>query len=236
MNKMRQWSLLTAVVVFVVFAAGWFLLVSKQNHKAASLRTQAAGVQASNAQLQQQVSQLQQQKKGLPAQQRKLAKFATEIPDNPELPTLIRQMSAAAQSAGVDLISLAPGQPAPVAVTASAPVAAGAAAAPAAPLDSITMQIHVTGSYYNVESFFAEIQKLTRAMMVSGWTLTKTNSNDTTSSSTSSTSSSSSTTTSSTTSTTAPGTLDATLTGVVYESPAVVAPTAVTPSAPASAH
>ena len=42
MNKMRQWSMLTAAAVVVVFIAGWFLAVSPQRHKAAQLRSQAA--------------------------------------------------------------------------------------------------------------------------------------------------------------------------------------------------
>ena len=98
MDKMRQWTMLTLISVVVIVAAGWFLVVSKQKHKAAELRTQVTGQQATNAGLQSQVSQLEQQKKGLPAQQALLARAAQRIPDNPALPALIRQLSTAADA------------------------------------------------------------------------------------------------------------------------------------------
>src|SRR3982751_17471 len=93
MQKMQQWTMLTALGVLV---AGWFLLVSPQRSHAASLRAQAVSQESANASLQSQVNQLEQQKKGLPAQQRQLNKIAARVPDNPELPALIRQLSTAA--------------------------------------------------------------------------------------------------------------------------------------------
>src|SRR3954453_13954408 len=120
MGKSRQWATLTAVVCLAVLAAGWLLVIKPQRAQATSLQTQRQGVEDHNAQLRSQVAQLQQQQKGLPSQQKLLSQIATKIPDNPALPALIRQLSAAADGAGVNLMSLAPGQPA---VT-SAPVGA----------------------------------------------------------------------------------------------------------------
>src|SRR4051812_44460419 len=167
MNKMRQWSMLTAAAVVVVFVAGWFLAVSPQRHQAADLRAKAATQESANAGIRSQVSQLELQKKGLPAQQRLLAKFATQIPDNPELPALIRQLSAAADAAGIDLVSMSPAAPAPVAV-----VATGTTAAAAPALRQIAVQFSVKGSYFNLESWFVAIEKLPRSMKVTQWTLT----------------------------------------------------------------
>src|SRR5207302_8767298 len=104
----------------------------------------------------------------------------TEVPDSPALPTLIRQLSAAADSAGVNLVSLAPGQPAlvpvtvvvkPGATTGTAPAApatsaATAAAAPGALLAAIPLQIQVQGSYPNLQLFFAALEGLPRSMLV----------------------------------------------------------------------
>src|SRR5690242_13116616 len=123
MEKTRQWSLLTAVAVVVVLAAGWFLLVSKQNHKAAELKTQASQVQSENSGLASQVAQLKAQSKDLPAQQARLNKIAQQVPDNPALPSLIRQLTTAANAAGVDLVSLAPATPS---LVQAAPAAAAA--------------------------------------------------------------------------------------------------------------
>ena len=176
MEKMRQWSILAAVGVVAVLGAGWFLLVSPQRSHASSLRQQAASQQQSNATLQSQVSQLQQQKLGLPAQQRALSQMAAKIPSDPELPSLIRQLSAAANRAGVDLRTLSPG--APTLATAT-PSSAGTstttsttAPAGATSLAQIPVTLQVTGSYFNVESFFAAVEKLNRAMLVTAFTLT----------------------------------------------------------------
>src|SRR3954462_2020962 len=112
MDKMRQWTLLTVVGIVAVLGAGWFLAVSPQRHHAAELRAKAETQVNANTQLQQRVAQLEQQKKGLPAQQRRLNQIAAKVPDNPALPALIRQLSAAADGAGVDLVSISPASPA----------------------------------------------------------------------------------------------------------------------------
>lgn len=181
MTRARQWSVLTAVACLAVMAAGWFILVKPQRSHAASLRDQASQVDQSNQALQSQISHLRAQAKDLPAQQRTLAKIATQVPDSPALPTLIRQLSAAADSAGVNLVSLSPGQPAlvqspvaaatttstsPAATTTGTSPAATTAAAPGAMLASIPLQVQIQGSYFNLESFFQAIETLPRAMLV----------------------------------------------------------------------
>jgi hypothetical protein len=145
MDKMRQWTLLTVVGIVAVMGAGWFLAVSPQRHHAAELRTQAQTQLSANTQLQGRVAQLEQQKKGLPGQQHKLNLIAAKIPDNPALPALIRQLSAAANGAGVDLVSLSPSQPVsstPAGAAATVPTT-GTATAGSAGASSV-LQIPVT--------------------------------------------------------------------------------------------
>jgi Tfp pilus assembly protein PilO len=172
MEKMRQWTVLTALGVVGVLAAGWFLLVSPQRSHAADLRTQAATEQASTATLQGQISQLKQQQAGEPAQQRTLAQIAAQIPDNPQLPTLIRELSTAAHKSGVSLDSLAPTQPSLLTTAASAPAGGVAGTtATASPVAQIPVTISVTGSYFNIESFLHELEHLDRALKTKGFTL-----------------------------------------------------------------
>ena len=181
MEKMRQWSILTAVGVLAIFVAGWFLMVSPQRSHAADLRTQAQSQQSANDTLRTQVQQLEAQKKGLPAQQRLLDQIATKIPGDPQLPTLIRQLSTAAEAAGVDLVTLAPSDPTlvapPLATTSvaatgtSSATAAGPASPAAAPLAQIPVAITVEGTYFNLNSFFSAVEKLKRAVLVTGWTI-----------------------------------------------------------------
>src|SRR3954467_692144 len=150
MTKTRQWATLTAVACLAILAAGWFVAVKPQRSHAASLRSQAASVESSNNGLRSQVSQLRQQQKGLPAQQKVLSQIATKIPDNPALPSLIRQLSAAADGAGVNLVSLAPSAPviaaaAPAAVTTGTGASGTTATSHAAvsPLASIPITLQV---------------------------------------------------------------------------------------------
>ena len=178
MSKTRQWAMLTAVVCLAVLAAGWFLVIKPQRAQASDLRAQKSTVDAQSNRLRGQVAQLRQQQKGLPAQQKLLSQIATKVPDNPALPALIRQLSAAADGAGVNLLSLAPGQPAlsqPVAAAASTTSTTSAPAAAAAPLASIPLAIQVQGTYFNVEQFFAAVESLSRAMLVTGFTLAPAN-------------------------------------------------------------
>lgn len=176
MNKMRQWAALTAVTCLAVLAAGWFVVVKPQRAHATSLRNQAASTRADNDRLLSKVNQLKQQQKDLPAQQKQLAAIATKIPDNPALPSLIRQLSAAADGAGVNLMTLAPSAPSPalqssLGQAAKAPVKPGVHVAPS-PLAQIPIAIQVRGSYFNIVQFFSAVESLSRSMLVTGFTLT----------------------------------------------------------------
>ena len=195
-SKMKQWVALTVVGCLAVLAAGWFLLVSPKRSDAAAVRTDVVSQNSTNSSLQTQLAMLKAQAKTLPQQQATLARVAAKIPDNPALPALIRALSAAAGDAGVELVSLAPGQPTAV-VAAAAPAAslgtpsstAGSttptAARPATlgsttaatssfspgVLTAIPLTINVVGSYFQLEQFFDKVENLTRAAKVTGFTM-----------------------------------------------------------------
>lgn len=228
MSKTRQWAMLTAVACLAVIAAGWFLVVKPQRSHASQLRTQAASIDTSNSQLTAQVQQLRAQQRDLPAQQKILSSIATKIPDNPALPSLIRELSTAADGAGVTLVSLAPSTPALVTKTGVAATSTSAAAPASAPLASIPIAIQVQGTYFNVEQFFAAVEQLNRAMLVSGFTIAP---------ATGSTGSApTGTTTGSSASTVSPGALNAQINATVFESPQVAPAAAVQPSTTSTVH
>jgi Tfp pilus assembly protein PilO len=172
MNKTRQWSVFTAIAVVVVLLAGWFLLVKPQSSHASSLRTQAATQQASNQLLITQIATLQAEQKQLPQQQKELQKFATQVPTDVSEPTIIRQLSAAAAGAGVDLVSVTPGAPS-LMTSASTTTTPGASTLTqsSAPLVQLPLALGITGTYANIESFFQLLEKLPRALLVTGWSL-----------------------------------------------------------------
>jgi type IV pilus assembly protein PilO len=178
-GKLKQWVALAAVAALVILAGGWFLLVSPKRSDAAALRTQTSDKQRANQLLAGQVATLKSQAKDLPAQQAKLAAVAAKIPDNGAMPTLIRSLNKAAADTGVELVSLAPGQPtavAPAAVTTpasgstTARSAAPASAATVGTLQSVGVTLNVVGSYFQVAEYLDRLENLTRSFRVTGFT------------------------------------------------------------------
>ncbi len=177
---MRQWTLLTVVGVVAILAGGYFLLVQPKKDKVAELKTTAAAARAANLALQSDIDRLNKLAKDLPRQQAKLAAFAQRIPSNPALPTLIRSLTDAADTAGVELVSLAPSEPTAVVAAAPVPVAgakvgtaapAGAvtAAAPAVgtePLFVIPIDVTVKGGFVQLQQFFNNLEDLPRSFQV----------------------------------------------------------------------
>jgi Tfp pilus assembly protein PilO len=189
MTDTRKWSAIAAVLVVAIFAAGWFLLITPKHGEAASIKAKAVTQEQANAGLQQQIAVLQAQQESLPKQRAQLATFRTQIPDNPALPSLVRDLTAAGRKTGVTIDSIAPAQPsALVAAPAAAPVAAApatgtsatgttpnasVAAAPTRTLYQVPLMLSVTGSYFELEQFVNALEKLHRSFLVSGFTLGK---------------------------------------------------------------
>jgi type IV pilus assembly protein PilO len=180
MTDTRKWSALAAVLVVAIFAAGWFLLISPKRGDAAALRKQATTEEQANQRLVEQITMLQEQQKDLPQQQAKLATLRTQIPDNPALPRLIRDLTDDSRKAGVSIDSMAPSQPvALVAAPAATPVAppagsksgAAHAAAPAATLFQVPLTLTVTGSYFELEHFVSKLETQKRSFLVGGFNI-----------------------------------------------------------------
>jgi type IV pilus assembly protein PilO len=176
MEKLKQYVVFTVLGCIVVLAAGWFLLVSPKRSDAADLRSQAASKVSSNSQLENQLQILKAQAKALPKEQAKLAAVAARIPDNPALPALIRALTTAAKSTGVELVSVTPGAPAaaaagPAAGTVTSGKPARAASSSAGQLTAIPINLNVVGGYFQVEQFVGKLETLQRSMRVSALTV-----------------------------------------------------------------
>ena len=189
MDKVKQWVALTVVGALALLAGGWFLAISPKRSEAADLQAQVATQVSKNQTLAVELEVLKAKAQELPKKQADLAKVAAKIPTNPALPALVRALTAAATTAGVELVSVTPGPP--VAATPAAPPAAtaGAAPAPAAPapvapapgapgaaaapasaagtLAQILVTINVVGDFYDVEQFVANLEQLPRALKIS---------------------------------------------------------------------
>jgi Tfp pilus assembly protein PilO len=225
MTDIRKWSAGAAVLIIAIFAAGWFLLVAPKHHATADLRARAVAQDADNALLQQKLQVLQAQQQDLPQQQAKLATLSTQIPSNPALPSLIRDLTAAAAKVGVSIDSMAPSAPvavvaAPVTAVAAPATPTSGAAAASSTLFQVPLTLQLTGSYFEVEQYLNKLEGMKRSLMITGFTLAPGGAS-TTSSSTASTSG------------TSGSDLTVTLNGRVFLSQ-VTAPTTTTPIAPAA--
>jgi Tfp pilus assembly protein PilO len=178
-------------LVVAIFAAGWFLLIAPKRSEASDLQAQAASQDNANAKLQDQVQMLMAQQAELPQQRAKLAVLRKQIPDNPALPTLIRNLTAAGRKTGVTIDSLAPTLPVPV-VTSAQPIVAttttedsaaaasesdteaapAVVAAPPAPtLYQVPLKVVLVGSYFELEQFVNRLEGLRRSFQVTGFTV-----------------------------------------------------------------
>jgi Tfp pilus assembly protein PilO len=183
MTATRKWTALTVVVIAAVFAASWFFLISPKRSEATALRADTAKQNVENDRLRDRLEVLKAQALELPKQQAFLAQIRRQIPENPALPALIRDLTAAAKKSGVELTSLAPALPVAVVdttVVAPVPTAAttggtGAAAAPVAPpaptLYQVPLVVKTTGGYFEMEQFLNKLEGLKRSFLVSGFTL-----------------------------------------------------------------
>lgn len=184
MDKLKQWVALTVVGALGIMALGWFMLVSPKRSEAADLRSQTASQLSANALLQTQIEVLKAKASELPKEQATLAAIAAKIPTGPELPTLVRSLSDAAATSGVQLVSITPGTPVPVVPVApaaapangqttppAAPGAAPAAPGPAGQLANVPVSVSIVGDYFEVAAFVAALETLPRAFRVNDLTL-----------------------------------------------------------------
>jgi Tfp pilus assembly protein PilO len=193
MSMTRRWSLLTAVLIVGILAASWFLLVSPKRSSAAEIRGRATTQQASNDALVQQLTELKAQSLDLPKQKAQLAVLRKQIPDNPALPTLVRDLTAAGKKVGVQVVSIKPSTPVAATVAAAVPVAAadttgsGTDSAAAGDTASTTtptavapvtnslyllpLSLEITGSYFEVEQFINKLEGMQRTFLLSGFDL-----------------------------------------------------------------
>ncbi|GAB2694361.1 hypothetical protein [Thalassiella azotivora] len=183
MTKARLWVIGTAVLSVLLVVAAYFLVLAPKRAEAADLRQQTEDTQFSNDLLQARVAQLRADFADLPLRQAELAAIQQAMPEDAALPTLVRDLDRLASSAGVTLLTVAPGEGVAV-PTAVAPAAAEAApadaadgeavepapVAPAAPTDllvSFPLSIEVLGSFFEVEVFLKSVQAdMPRAFLV----------------------------------------------------------------------
>ena len=148
---MNRRAPLIAGLVFVVLAvAAVLLLVMPKMSDVGEAQDRLEGFEQDEVALQAELSRLQEAAENAPQLRRELAKFRRAVPPVADLPGLINLLQTAADTAGVDFFSIAPGTP----VVASQ----GAAEVPAT--------IQVVGGFFPVDEFLFRLETLQRASKV----------------------------------------------------------------------
>jgi Tfp pilus assembly protein PilO len=144
-----QLMIAAGVLALVVAGAAVFLLVMPQFAQLSDLETRRVAAEQTMSQTQSKLAQLEQVKRGASETQAQLIKISNQVPDSPELPTLVLEMQNAADSAGLDFQSIKPAEPADVA---------------GASYREIVIQMRLQGRWADVLDFVRRTQKMSRAV------------------------------------------------------------------------
>ena len=170
MTRTRQWIAGTAALVIFMAIAGWLLLISPQRSEAAELHDAATAQRGTNTTLQVRLDELVAKSADLPALQARLTAVRARLPAQAQLPEMIRSVTEAATGAGMHLTGIVPS--APVLVTAGGvDAAADPAALSGEQLYAVNVSMTLTGGYAGVSSYINQLEELTRAFQVTGFTL-----------------------------------------------------------------
>jgi hypothetical protein len=162
MTRSRLWTAGTAAVVVVVLLVGWLLVIGPKRSDAAELRDQAASQADQNKATAAQIKQLEADQEKLPAQNARIAAIKEQIPESPELPQLIRMLSAAGNGHSVSVEGISPGE-----ITELTGVDG---------VSYIPLDVVAHGRFSELKAFLADLepsdpQLKDRAFLVSGFTL-----------------------------------------------------------------
>ncbi|WP_369052259.1 type 4a pilus biogenesis protein PilO [Kineococcus terrestris] len=166
-SRNTAWIAGTGVLALLALVATYFLLVTPKRAEAADVRAQTAGVVASNAQIAQQTELLKSQFATLDEQRARLAEIKASLPDEAEVPALLRQLEGYATSAGVTLVAVTP-SPASLYTTTSG------AGTDTAGIVQVPLVVQVAGSFPASELFVKNVQAdMTRFFGVEQVTVTQ---------------------------------------------------------------
>jgi Tfp pilus assembly protein PilO len=208
----KKWYVAAGLASIVVLVAGWFLLVSPQQSTASDIAAQADNQVTANQATQAKIDALKLQYKDLPTLQQQLALIGTRVPQTPNLPRLLRDLSKLAKSSGVVLTTVTPSNPAPLGAAANGAAATGGGGlASPGQVNFIGVSVQITGPFANTRLFVSGLEAMPRAFLVTGLSIAR-NSDGT----------------SGTTTSGAPGSLQTTINGRIFvANPGTPAPAAI---------
>lgn len=106
MSILRLWVIGAVLMSLVIVAAGWFLGISPRLADAALAEEERQNVEVINVGYEATLAELQRLSQNLPELESELEGLRVEIPDEPELSTLLGQLNALAEAAGVSIVEV----------------------------------------------------------------------------------------------------------------------------------
>jgi Tfp pilus assembly protein PilO len=167
LGSSQKWYLGAVVAATLVMLAGWFLLVAPQKSSAQEITASVEAKQSANASTEREIAALKAQFKDLPALQKQAAEIRSRMPQTPNLPSLLRTLSANAKAAGVSLVTWSPQEPVALTGTAGQRAAAGTSIlATPGQVNQIPITLNVVGRFANLRLFLNSIEQMNRSMLV----------------------------------------------------------------------
>ena len=137
----RELYIIVGVVAVVIGVMWYFFLYSPQQKKIATLNTQYLAQQSTLSQTNMQIAQLTLLQKTAPQAEADLIQLHQVMPVGGAIPSFIVELTKTAQSSGLTMISVTPGQ-----------------TAPGVPFSVEPIQLEFDGGYFDVEDFLYRLE------------------------------------------------------------------------------
>jgi Tfp pilus assembly protein PilO len=144
----RRGPIIAGAIIAVVAVLAVFFLVLPKMNEVTKTREDLAAAEAQETALRAQLASLKEAQANAPQVKAEIAELSNEVPPTADLPALIRLLSAAADGAGVDFFTVAPGTP---------------QLDPTGAISIIPTAISVTGGYFALDPFLFRMESLPRA-------------------------------------------------------------------------
>ncbi len=167
----RTWAILGGLLVLGLAAAAWFLVLSPRIATASQVAAQARQVETSTLQLNRRYRDALEEAAQAPQAAAQAQRLFSSMPQEAELPDVLRQVTAAADSAGIEgthLQIINTSVPTPVGAKGSE-INPMTAVAKGAGVNLATMAVSITvdGDRASLARFLANLENLDRALLIS---------------------------------------------------------------------
>lgn len=138
--------LLGGVIAVALVILAWLFLISPQNDELAQVRADTEAQNAQAVAVQSQIVGLEQVRADAPRLEAEIAEIDSIVPSDPSLASTLRQLQAAADDAGVQLLTVVPTRPSKM------------AEAQPATIHEMDIAINLEGSYFQTVDFLRRIE------------------------------------------------------------------------------